>query len=206
MKNTIYTIGHSIHSTDKFISLLKMHSISAVADVRSAPYSKRCPNFNKTNLQSDLKRNDISYVFLGKELGPRSNDPSCYISGKVQYDLIAATEQFREGIERLKGGMGSYRIAILCSEKDPIFCHRTILVCRYLENSDLDINHILEDGSIENHDQAMRRLMKLLKINDNDMFSSFDELKNLTYDIQSKKIAFTNKDSSELNGENRQEL
>lgn len=205
MKNTIYTIGHSNHSTDKFISLLKTHNVSAVADVRSAPYSKRYPNFNKNILQIDLKRNNISYVFLGKELGPRSNDPSCYIDGKVQYDLIAATNKFREGIKRLKDGMDSYRIAIMCSEKDPIFCHRTILVCKYLEDSDVDINHILYDGSIEKHDQAMRRLMKQLKINDNDMFSSFNELKKLTYDIQSRKIAFTVKDSSETDGESSQE-
>ncbi len=129
MRTIIYTIGHSTHPSEKFIELLKRHEITAVCDVRSSPYSQFTPQFNRETIQSELKKHGIAYVYLGKELGPRSDDPGCYENGKVQYDRLAKTDLFHEGIRRAKEGMKSYRIALMCAEKDPIMCHRTILVC-----------------------------------------------------------------------------
>ena len=128
----LYTIGHSNHSTEKFIELLLKHEITAVCDVRSQPYSKFNPQFNRENIQKELKQSNIAYVFLGRELGPRSDDPACYIDGKVQYHLLAATDLFQQGLKRLLKGILSHRIAMMCAEKDPVMCHRMILVCRYL--------------------------------------------------------------------------
>jgi len=139
----LYTIGHSTHSTEKFVELLSEHSITAVCDVRSSPYSKYNPQFNRETIQKDLKGYGISYVFLGKELGPRSDDPSCYKEGKVQYHKLAEADSFRHGLERIKKGMQSYRIALMCSEKDPVTCHRTILICRHLRPDEIEIRHIL---------------------------------------------------------------
>jgi len=187
----IYTIGHSNHSTERFIELLKMHDIEALVDVRSNPFSNYAPQFNKEMIKRVLKSNNIAYVYLGNELGPRSDDPKCYLNGKVQYNILAKQDTFQQGPIRLKAGLKSYRIALMCSEKDPIKCHRTVLICRHLMSMDIEINHILEDGAIETNKNLERRLMRLLKIPEQTLFEKPEETIQRAYDIQSKKIAFT---------------
>jgi len=193
MTGELYTIGHSNHSIEKFIELVSMHSINAVFDVRSKPYSKFNPQFNRETLEEELKKRNIKYFFLGEELGPRSNDQECYINGKVQYSNISKTFQFQQGIDRLLIEMESNRIVIMCAEKDPITCHRTILICRHMRQYDIEIKHILENGEIENNSDAEKRLMKTLNIppEQGDLFSSIEERIEKAYDIQGKKIAYT---------------
>ena len=185
----LYTIGHSTHSTEYFIELLLRHGITAVCDVRSQPYSKFNPQFNRENIQRELKRFETGYVFLGRELGPRSDDPACYMDGKVQYRLLAATDLFQQGLKRLLKGMQSHRIAIMCAEKDPIMCHRMILVCRHLRREVPEIRHILEDGGIEDLTASEKRLLRLLKIPPLQLFDSTEDLIIQAYDIQGEKIA-----------------
>src|SRR4051794_8116259 len=98
------TIGHSTHSAARFVELLRQHHVTAVADVRSSPYSRHVPQFNRETLRSMLRENEIHYVFLGKELGARSTDPSCYVDGRVQYGRLATTSEFMEGIARILAG------------------------------------------------------------------------------------------------------
>jgi len=186
----LFTIGHSTHPMDGFIGLLKMHGITAVADVRSDPYSRYNPQFTRENLQSELKQNGIAYVFLGKELGPRTDDPGCYEKGKVRYDRLARTRLFQEGLNRVRQGMASYRIALMCSEKDPVTCHRTILVCRHLRDKGMRIRHILENGALEENDAAIKRLMGMLKLPESDLFTCPEQMIERAYDIQSEKIAY----------------
>ena len=95
-EETIYTIGHSTHEIENWISLLKRHRIEAVADVRSVPYSRWQPQFNRESLIDSLKTHGIAYVFLGKELGARTDDPECYEDGRVKYRLLAKTKLFKE--------------------------------------------------------------------------------------------------------------
>jgi uncharacterized protein (DUF488 family) len=192
---TIYTIGHSTHTTEEFIRLLNLHAITAVGDVRSSPYSRFNPQFNRETLQKELKACKIAYVYLGDCLGPRSDDPACYINGKAEYNLIAETDQFAQGISRLKKGMIDHTIALMCSEKDPVSCHRMILVCRHLKGNDLQILHILQDGSLETNEAAEKRLMKLLKIPELELFADPDELIAQAYDAQGEKIAYRPADS-----------
>jgi uncharacterized protein (DUF488 family) len=187
---SIYTIGHSSHTTERFLELLRMHGITAIGDVRSSPYSQFNPQFNRETFQKELKGHNIEYVFLGKELGPRSEDPSCYENGRVQYARIAKTSLFEEGIQRVHEGSQHYRVSLMCAEKDPIGCHRMILVCRHLRSPDLEIHHILEDGTLEENSDAERRLMKALKIQELQLFESPEELREQAYDIQSEKIAY----------------
>jgi uncharacterized protein (DUF488 family) len=123
----LYTIGHSTHSLEKFIALLKQQGITALCDVRSKPYSCMNPQFNRENLKRSLRENGIAYIFLGKELGARSEDPSYYVCGKVQYDRLARSALFQKGIIRVRSGMRDFRLALMCAEKDPLECHRTIL-------------------------------------------------------------------------------
>jgi uncharacterized protein (DUF488 family) len=193
----IYTIGHSTHSTDEFISLLNVHKITAIGDVRSSPYSKFNPQFNREIIKEELKKYNIEYVYLGKELGPRSDDPKCYKNGKAIYKLIADSDLFKKGLQRLKGGIGKYKIALMCAEKDPITCHRMILICRQIKTEDIKIYHILENGEIETNDDAQKRLMKAMKIPEATLFDKPEALISQAYDIQSEKIAFVLSDKEQ---------
>jgi uncharacterized protein (DUF488 family) len=194
--NKLYTIGHSNHAIDRFTQLLKMHAITAIGDVRSSPYSKYMPQYNREPLQKVLKENHIAYVFLGNELGPRSQDPACYVDGRVQYARLTQTETFQRGIQRISMGMKTYCIALMCAEKDPLSCHRMILVCRVLRSKPVEINHILEDGSIESLQESERRLMHELKMRQLRMFESPEDLIQRAYDVQGQKIAYVRGDEN----------
>ncbi len=187
----VYTIGHSTHSTETLIELLGKHEVTAIADVRSSPYSRFNPQFNREILKSELKRSGIAYVFLGNELGARSEDSRCYIGGKVQYNLLAQTELFQEGLRRVALGATKQRIALLCAEKDPLTCHRTILVCRHLADRGIGIRHILEDGRLESHNDALHRLLRELGIAEPQLFRSFDELISEAYSRRGEQIAYS---------------
>jgi uncharacterized protein (DUF488 family) len=187
----IYTIGHSKHPIDRFVALLQQHRIDALADVRSTPYSRFNPQFNKEKLQPALARAGVRYVFRGEELGARSKDPSCYDEeGRVSYAKLARTELFRKGIERLLTGMRQHRIAIMCAEREPLECHRTILVSRELERAGAPVTHILQDGTLEPHRQLMGRLAAELKLVGTDLFRSPDELIEDAYEKQGSRIAY----------------
>src|SRR5215472_4971861 len=109
--NTMYTIGHSTHSITTFIELLKEARIAAVADVRSAPYSRRNPQFNKEALQRILHCNNIEHVFLGAELGGRGNPGTEHDEyGRIKYRSIAESDVFREGLRRIKVGSTRMRL------------------------------------------------------------------------------------------------
>ena len=91
--NGLYTIGHSTHPLAKFINLLLTHNIPCLCDVRSAPYSRWQPQYNREPLASALRLHEIDYLYLGAELGARSDDRSCYEYGKVVYRRLASTEE-----------------------------------------------------------------------------------------------------------------
>ncbi|NES82203.1 MAG: DUF488 domain-containing protein [Moorea sp. SIO2B7] len=211
----LFTIGHSNLTIEDFITLLQQHNITAVADVRSHPYSRYLPHFNKDALKTVLLNVGIKYVFLGKELGARPTDLSCYSNGKALYERIAATELFPQGIQRLVKGLENHKIALMCAEKDPITCHRTILVCHKLRQFDeIEINHILNDGSLESHQHLEDRLLILHKLKQPEISksapkqlslfaeeqfspevdtSSQEEILQEAYHKQGNKIAYVNK-------------
>lgn len=116
--NPLYTIGYAPHSLETFRAILQKHNISAIADVRSSPYSQFKPEFNREGLKRVLMDNGIGYVFLGDLCGARAEDPGCYIEGKVDFALLAMTERFKAGIERIVRGIKAHRIALMCAEKD----------------------------------------------------------------------------------------
>jgi uncharacterized protein (DUF488 family) len=190
-QNPVYTIGHSTHPQEYFLSLLKLHGITALCDVRSGPYSRMNPQFNRENLEAALLANGIAYRFLGKELGARSNDPTCYVHGKVQYDRLAQTALFKYGIKRiLRGLKDGFRVAIVCAEREPLECHRTILVARHLAEIGLPVTHIHANGDLEIHDDALERLARMLNVPERDMFRSHEELLAEAYRRQEERIAY----------------
>ena len=190
MTNAVFTIGHSTHALARFIALLQKHGMTAIGDVRSKPYSRMNPQFNREELKAALREHGIAYVFLGKELGARSEDASCYQNGKVQYDRLAETELFQLGIKRVREGAAKYRIALMCAEKEPLECHRAILVARHIVSIGFEIQHILGDGRLEGHAEALGRLVRQLHLPESDMFSAQQEVFQEAYRLQGDKIAF----------------
>lgn len=191
METAVYTIGHSTHPFERFIELLKLHSITAIGDVRSTPYSRMNPQYNREALREALKATGIAYVFLGEELGARSNDPECYRDGKVQYDRLAKTTLFKQGIDRVLAGADEHRIALMCAEKDPLQCHRTILVSRNIVELGAEVRHILSDGEIESQEQCEERLLGNLNMSSADLFRSRDEMVRDAYRVQGDAIAYS---------------
>ena len=191
---TVYTIGHSNHTIEGFIDLLAIAGITAVADVRSMPYSRRMPHFCMPKLKETLKVAGIAYVFLGDQLGARPKDRSCYRSGTADYSLIAATQAFGVGLARVEDGAKLYKMALLCAEREPLDCHRTILVGRRLQVRGAAIRHVLADGTIEPNEDTERRLLERMNMQIGDLFggpSNAVEAIAEAYEERGRQIAFT---------------
>ena len=191
----VLTIGHSNHTIERFIELLCQHRVTAVADVRSSPYSKIHAKFNREALAAALKQEGIAYSFLGKELGGRPADKTCYEHGRVQYRRVAATPIFRSGLDRILAGVQSYRIALMCAEREPIECHRALLVAPELEKAGITVLHLHIDGRTESHTDAMSRLLDLFRLADEDLFRSRPELIEEACYRQQERVAFAEKPS-----------
>ena len=186
----VLTIGHSTRTSQAFGDLLVRHGITAVADVRSTPYSRWQPQFNQDSLRRALVQRTIAYVFLGRELGGRSTDRTCFVDGRVQYRRLAETTAFREGLARVVEGSHKERIALVCAEGDPLECHRTILVARELVASGLEVQHILPDGRLEPHADTVRRLLLKLRLLQQGFLDSPRDLVERAYVQQEKRIAY----------------
>lgn len=159
-KHQLFTIGHSNHPTARFVELLKAHGVDAVADVRSQPYSRFAPQFRRAPLAAALKESGLAYAFLGRELGARSDDPACLIDGAVDYGRLALTPLFQAGLDRVETGLRTHRIALMCMERDPLTCHRCILVGRHLARRGVALRHIHFDGTVETAPEADTRLVR----------------------------------------------
>ncbi len=188
----LYTIGHSNHPIEDFLELLQKHHIEAICDVRSSPYSRYNPQYNRENLIPELKKAGLKYVYLGKELGPRSEDPACYEDGRVNYAQLARTALFGEGLNRLREGMARYRVSLLCSEKEPMTCHRAILICRELRK-EVDIDHILEDGEILPQKELEENLLQMHDLKQMSLFEPDMDPVEKAFDAQARKIAYAPK-------------
>lgn len=186
----LFTIGHSTHSIEAFLELLAKNSVTAIADVRSSPYSRFSPQFSREALKQSLRQANVAYTFLGKELGARSDNPNCYRAGKVQYDLLAQQPAFAAGIARVNEGMARYSIALMCAEKDPIECHRALLVARHFYQNGTPISHIHADGSLEQHDMFESRLLSVCKLPEGDMFKAKSDFLLEAYAKQGERVAY----------------
>lgn len=146
-KKSIYTIGHSTHKIEDFISFLFKKEINVIVDIRSLPYSKFSSQFNRECLKGYLKKNSIDYIFMGDMLGARwHNSDLLFSDGKVNFESVSKTVLFQKGITRLDDGIAKqYKIALMCSEKEPFDCHRFVLVSRFLSENGINVRHIYPD-------------------------------------------------------------
>jgi uncharacterized protein (DUF488 family) len=147
----LLTIGHSNLAADRFMALLKHAGVTAVADVRSVPFSRWCPWFSGKALAERLAGEAIAYIAVGDALGGRPRDPRLYRDGVADYEAMAATAEFAAGLERVADEMARHRVCLLCAEREPLDCHRCLLVGRALAERGLTLGHIRPDGTIEPH-------------------------------------------------------
>ena len=159
-RKTIYSIGHSNHVTAAFIRLLRQHRIETLVDVRSQPYSRWNPQFNREELASNLREAGVEYIFMGDSLGGRPQQPALYEPGseRPDYDLQAQTPLYREGVTRLRALAGKRRTVIMCSEGDPDTCHRKLLITETLLQEGDKVQHILPDGTLRAGQPEARQL------------------------------------------------
>lgn len=151
------TIGHSNHPIEILLGLLKHHQVEIVVDTRSQPYSKYSPQFDREALKSALAAQDIRYLHMGKELGGRPAGARFYDhEGHVLYDRVAGSPLFQEGLARLEKGLVEFRMALLCSEENPIGCHRRLLIGRVLGEHGVVIEHIRGDGRLQSEAELIR--------------------------------------------------
>lgn len=186
----ILTVGHSNHSFGDFAALLHRHRVTAVADVRSVPYSRRYPQFSRRALDDALREQRLRYLFLGAELGARTPDPSCYDEeGKVLFSRLAKTGAFLRGIGRVLETAARSRLALLCAERDPAGCHRTVLVAPALAARGASITHILADGRLETHERLLDRLCAAAGMPPRDMFRTRDQQREEALARRARQIA-----------------
>ena len=198
---TVLTIGHSTHALDAFVALLQRHHVTAVADVRSAPYSRFNPQFNRDSFADALDAQGIRYVYLGDSLGGRSGDPACYEDGRIRYDRVATTESFKRGLARVVHGAAKHRIALMCAEKEPLDCHRTLLVARALDERGVDVAHIHAGGGLERHREAMDRLLGILNLPRDDLYRTREELIATAVSRQAERVAYVDDKLAARTGE-----
>lgn len=155
---SLFSIGHSNGSLEEFFSLLKLAGINCVVDVRSVPASSYAPQFNKDNISRELKKLGIFYMHFGDEFGARRNDS--IVNGQVNFEKAVETPNFRKGVERIMAGVDKgFRIALMCSEANPLSCHRFSLVSRYFYDNGLNVSHILHTNEIESHQELEQTMI-----------------------------------------------
>ena len=155
----LLTIGHSNLPADGFVALVKNAGVTAIADVRSVPFSRRFPWFTGPTLAARLQSEDIAYLPFGDVLGGRPRDPALYRDGVADYERMAATAPFRAGLDRLGDAMGRLCLCLMCAEREPLDCHRCLLVARALAERGHALGHVLIDGTIEPHAATEERLL-----------------------------------------------
>lgn len=207
INKVLYTVGHSKHSLQHFLKILRLNNISCIVDVRSMPFSKICPQFNQDNFKKFLNENGIYYIFMGKEFGARREDKNLYTNeGYLDFEKTANSKDFIEGVERISKGLKKdFRIAFMCTEKDPINCHRNILVAHEFQKNNYEIQNILADGTIESQQHLEQRLLNIYFPNrfQIDLFENSKEnlnekeLINKAYKLRNKDIGYTLNENGE---------
>ena len=188
----LYSIGYATKPLDAFLRQLRELRVTAIADVRSVPYSKIFHDYHREAVAASLRGAGIHYVYLGEELGPRSTDPDHYdTDGQVQFERLQRAPLFESGIQRLRNGLDKgQRIAMLCAEKDPAVCHRSLLIGHYLlEREGIDTAHVHHDGAIEPESALQERLMTVNGIAP-DMLTPHCECLTLAWRAQNRRCAY----------------
>ena len=161
MSFDLFSIGHSNIAAERFLALLRDVGVDTIADVRSTPFSRRFPWFSGKILAATLAHHGMSYLAYGDALGGRPRDAVLYRDGVADYEAMAQQPDFQMGLDRLLADAARARVCLMCAEREPLDCHRCLLVARALAERGLTIGHILHDGTIEPHQATEQRLLSL---------------------------------------------
>lgn len=187
----IYTIGHSTRTLESFISLLKHWNITGLADVRSSPWSRFNPHFNRPELKRSLGLRQIDYRFFGRQLGGRPDFPQLYRDGVANYEAMAETAIFHEGLDLVTAGAEKHRLALMCSEHDPLECHRCLLVGRALSERGYSMRHILSHEEAQTQKDIEGRILKLTGNDQHDLLCRVENPVVEAYREWSKRVAYS---------------
>ena len=174
-----YSIGHSNIPAERFVAMLHAANVSAIADVRSTPFSRFCPWFSAKNLKPLLEQNGVAYLPYGAVLGGRPQSAALYCDGIADYEAMAQQPEFQAGLDRLIADAARCRahdhkagpVCLMCAEREPLDCHRCLLVARALAARGFSIGHILHDDTVEPHAATERRMLELAS-DDGDLFAT----------------------------------
>jgi uncharacterized protein (DUF488 family) len=186
----VLTIGHSTMPLEAFLSTLRASGVTAVADVRSSPFSRRVPHFNREELEVSLKDCGIEYRFLGKELGGRPRTSDLYCEGVADYEKMALEPAFHNGLNRVIKGANEHVVALMYSEHNPLDCHRCLLVSRALANRHVPVAHILGNGRITEQRDIEEALLNLSTNPIDDMFASREDRLASAYRQRALAVAY----------------
>lgn len=188
----VFTIGHSAHHVDYFIGILKKHEVNCLIDVRSQPYSRIAPQFNKDRLSSDIKNHGILYALFDKEFGARHTKPSLLdADNRVDFDKVRASDEFKHGIQRLRKAIDlGDTIALMCSEANPFDCHRFSMISYQLRKV-VKVSHILRDGNLKENANLERELLDKYNKKLDPLFDTEDQQIEKAYRLRGKDIAFS---------------
>lgn len=206
----LYTIGHSQHTIDYFVGLLRKHDINYLLDVRSTPYSKYAEQFNKEQLERELQSAGLKYAFMGAYFGARPEDKKLYCDeGYLDFERVRKSSQFLKGFDNvIKGLEQGNNIVLMCTEKDPFDCHRAIMVSRAFDLANIEVNHILEDGKQQSQKELNERLLNKY-YPDRDQMTFFDYLNRINekqepdylgmaYEQRNKEIGYRPEDKKKM--------
>jgi len=183
----LFSIGYANLSQAMLLDYIQQQNIQAVVDVRSMPYSQRWQAFNRDRLQARLIEEHIHYVFLGDLCGARIEDATVYSNGVLNYAAVQKNTLFQKGLIRLKTGLENYRILLMCAEKDPLNCHRFLLICRPLASC-VAIQHIRHDGSLESQCEIEERMLSMHRLEQATLFYSPQERLEQAYNRQHQHL------------------
>lgn len=201
----ILTIGHSTLPIEKFLELLASAQVTAIADVRSSPWSRFNPQFNRDELKQTLEANGITYRFYGRQLGGRPRHPSLFHGGTADYEAMAQTAEFADGLKMVIDGAKKHRLALMCSEHDPLDCHRCLLVGRALAEHGASVGHILSSGETKSQDQIEETLLAMSGRDSDDFFAPRLERLKAAYRDRSLRVAYAERTATSPDDQDFQE-
>ncbi|MEM6320129.1 MAG: DUF488 domain-containing protein [Bacteroidota bacterium] len=202
---TIYTIGHSNHPIDFFLELLQSQKITCIVDVRSTPASKFNPQFNQRPLANFLKEHGVVYLHFGHEFGARQDDEKLLDeNGCVNFKWFRKTRAFQDGVERIDIGLEKgFNIALMCSESNPLECHRFSMVSVHLEEIGIRVKHILKDKTVLSNGELEEQMLKKFKkkLPQPSLFEPYIDKKaqlEAAYELHNQWIGWKPKDQNQI--------
>ena len=187
----IFSIGYAQYTRDHLLERLREFGITALADIRTYRSSSYWTAFDSESFGPFLRAHGIAYVFLGDQLGGKPQIEALYPNERLDYARLARRDFFQAGLDRVENGAEKFTLCLMCAEKDPLECHRGLLLAPELAKRQVNVTHILYSGKLERHRDSERRMVALHRPKIPDLFGEVCAERELTqaYDAQRRRMA-----------------